>query len=63
MSLPLTLALLAAVGLLLAFSVWRVRQKHEPGTLRLLDWHYILFPAILAVGLLALHAFNLLVGR
>ncbi len=63
MALDLTLLLLALACALLALSVWQVRRPREPGNPRLIDWHYVLFPAIVAAGLLALHAGNLLLGR
>ncbi len=63
MALDLTLALLVLATALIALSVWQVRRPREPGNPRLVDWHYVLFPAIVAAGLLALHVVNLLLGR
>ena len=63
MTLAVTLALLAPAVLALGFSLWQVRRKREPGNPGLIDWHYVLFPAILATGLLGVHAAMLLTGR
>lgn len=64
MTMPVTLVLLAASLAVLAFSVWKVRQPRDYARPRLiLDWHYVMFPAILASGLLALHALMLAAGR
>ncbi|MGQ0676534.1 MAG: hypothetical protein ACT4N4_10685 [Rhodospirillales bacterium] len=61
---PVTLGLLLAASALLVYSVWKVRQPRDLARPRLiLDWHYVMFPAILAVGLLALHAVQLAMGR
>ncbi|MCC7049163.1 MAG: hypothetical protein IT562_20790 [Alphaproteobacteria bacterium] len=63
MPLDITLALLAAAAALLGFSILRVRRPREPGNPRLVDWHYVMFPAIVLTGLLALHAVMLVLGR
>lgn len=63
MPLDLTLILLAPAGLMLGLAVWQVRRKREPGNPGLIDWHYVLFPAILIVIMLGIHAANLLLGR
>ena len=63
MSLDLTLLLLAPAAAILALALWQVRRKREPGNFSLLDWHYVLFPAIVFCGLLVLHLITLLAGR
>ncbi|MCC6468191.1 MAG: hypothetical protein IT563_07715 [Alphaproteobacteria bacterium] len=63
MTLDITLILLALAGALLGFSILQVRRPHEPGNPRLIDWHYVMFPAIVLTGLLALHAVMLVLGR
>ena len=64
MTMPVTLVLLAISLAILGFSAWKVRQPRDYARPRLiLDWHYVMFPAILASGFLALHAFMLATGR
>lgn len=63
MSMSVTLVLLALCLAVLGFSIWKVNHPPEPGTPRLVDFHYVLFAAILAAGLLALHALMLAMGR
>lgn len=64
MSLSLTLWLLAPALAMLGLAAWQVRRKREPtGNPSLIDWHYVLFPAIVMTGLLLLHLFMLLTGK
>jgi hypothetical protein len=60
MTMNVTLGLLAASAVLLVWSIWQVNRPRDLSRPRLiLDWHYVMFPAILACGLLALHAIKL----
>jgi hypothetical protein len=61
--LDLTLILLVLSAAALAASIWQVRRPREPGNPRLVDWHYVLFPAIVLTGLLGLHAVSLALGK
>jgi hypothetical protein len=61
--LDLTLILLALSVSALGVSIFQVRRPRDPGNPRLVDWHYVMFPAILLTGLLALHAITLALGR
>ena len=64
MSMEVTIGLLAASIALLGWSIWKVRHPADLSRPRLiLDWHYVMFPAILASGILALHALKLAYGR
>lgn len=63
MSLDLTLILLLPASVVLAGAVWQVRRRREPGRPSYIDWHYVLFPALLAEIILSIHAANLLLGR
>ncbi len=64
MSMEVTLGLLAASAALLGWSIWKVRRPADLSRPRLiLDWHYVMFPAILSTGLFALHAITLALGR
>lgn len=64
MSMYVTLGLLAASLALLGWSIWKVRKPADLSKPRLiLDWHYVMFPAILACGILALHALKLVQGQ
>lgn len=64
MTMEITLGLLAASGALLVWSIWKVNRPRDFSRPRLiLDWHYVMFPAILATGLLVLHAVKLAAGH
>ena len=63
MPLDLTLILLVPALGMLGLALWQVRRKREPGSPGLIDWHYVLFPAILASLLLGVHAAGLMLGR
>ncbi len=63
MSMTVTLALLAVALVVLGYAIWKVNHPPEPGTPRLVDFHYVVFAGILATGLLALHALMLAMGR
>lgn len=63
MTMEVTLGLLAVSSALLLWSVWKVNRPRDLSRPRLiLDWHYVMFPAILATGFLALHAVKLAYG-
>lgn len=64
MSMEVTIGLLAASIALFGWSIWKVRRPADLSRPRLiLDWHYVMFPAILAAGILALHALKLAYGH
>lgn len=63
MPLDLTLAFLALSLLGVGLSVWQVRRKRDIGRPSLIDWHYVLFPALIVTILFLVHATNLLLGR
>lgn len=63
MSLEMTLALMALSCTGIAVSIWRVRHPPEPGTPRLIDWHFVLFPSIVLTALLCLHLSQLVLGK
>ncbi|MCK6453346.1 MAG: hypothetical protein L6R19_21220 [Alphaproteobacteria bacterium] len=62
MPLGLTLILAGVSAAILAFSIWRVRRPADPANPRLIDWHLVMLPAILATGLLVFHAVRLVLG-
>ncbi len=63
MPLDLTLGLLALSLLGVGLSVWQIRRKREIGRPSLVDWHYVLFPALILAILFLVHATNLVFGR
>jgi hypothetical protein len=61
--LDLTLVFLALSLLGTGLSLWQVRRKREIGRPSLLDWHYVLFPALVLTIIFLVHATHLLLGR
>lgn len=59
----LTIAVFFAVAGVGAFAVWRVRQPAKPLDVRLIDYNYVVIPAIVALLILAVRIAILVVGH
>ncbi len=62
MSLITTLITLALCGAVFLFCLYKVRQPHEPGEVRLVPYQGILFVALLGVILMMAHLVTLATG-
>lgn len=63
MTLPVTLAVMAAAIVGLALSSWRARRPADPGRPRLVPMGAIQFLSILVIILMAAHLISLLTGH
>jgi hypothetical protein len=63
MSLPVTLAIMAAAALALGLASWRARRPAEPGRLPLVPMGAIQFLALLVLILMTAHLISLVTGH
>ncbi len=63
LNLPVTLTVVALIGVVFAFANWRARKPAEPLKVRMVNYHVVQIGCIVALLLMAAHLVTLWTGQ
>jgi hypothetical protein len=63
MNLPVTLAIVVAMGVLFAFAAWRAKQPAEPLKVRMVNYHVVQIACLVVILVMGAHLVTLLFGQ